>query len=299
MRHWEEKLLNRMLLEVIFGSSSSFHRSISIKEEGMLSQLSINALIDLVTGDSELTPRQTGPQLISWFNPFGFQDNYSNGLPPDNVSRKVYAYSRVQRINEEFDIKSFLESIVDSRRFVKNPELKIEPAAEFINKVIAFDRLTLKKIGGVYKLFDIDGNGEVGVLAVFDNIQQVIIKEIEQAEFMIWVAVAWFTDKRIFQALEIKKRSGLDVKVIIIDDGINNGSGIAYESGFNTKRVQPTGRYENIMHHKFAIFDLKKVIHGSYNWTIKAQYNNESVSVTQSRTFAEDFARRFVALSVE
>ena len=28
------------------------------------------------------------------------------------------------------------------------------------------------------------------------------------------------------------------------------------------------------MHHKFCVVDLKKVIHGSYNWTKKAQYNN-------------------------
>ena len=50
------------------------------------------------------------------------------------------------------------------------------------------------------------------------------------------------------------------------------------------------------MHHKFCIIDLKTVIHGSYNWTIKAQYNKESISIDTSRDLAEKYASEFIEL---
>jgi phosphatidylserine/phosphatidylglycerophosphate/cardiolipin synthase-like enzyme len=53
------------------------------------------------------------------------------------------------------------------------------------------------------------------------------------------------------------------------------------------------------MHHKFCIIDLKTVVHGSYNWTNKARWNKETVSIDNSRELAEKFATEFVALVKE
>ncbi|WP_081324548.1 phospholipase D-like domain-containing protein [Vibrio splendidus] len=50
------------------------------------------------------------------------------------------------------------------------------------------------------------------------------------------------------------------------------------------------------MHNKFCIIDLYKVIHGSYNWTSNAQYNNESITIMESRDLAEEFSRQFIEL---
>lgn len=50
------------------------------------------------------------------------------------------------------------------------------------------------------------------------------------------------------------------------------------------------------MHNKFCIIDLNKVIHGSYNWTSNAQYNNESITITEGREVAKDFANQFIQL---
>ena len=51
-----------------------------------------------------------------------------------------------------------------------------------------------------------------------------------------------------------------------------------------------------LMHNKFCIIDLHKVIHGSYNWTSNAQYNNESITITESRDVAEDFSSQYIQL---
>ena len=36
---------------------------------------------------------------------------------------------------------------------------------------------------------------------VFDNIEQCILKEIKDAHYAIFVSVAWFTNKKLFEAL--------------------------------------------------------------------------------------------------
>ena len=58
----------------------------------------------------------------------------------------------------------------------------------------------------------------------------------------------------------------------------------------------PNGKYQNIMHHKFCVIDLKTVIHGSYNWTNKARWNKETISIDISRELAEKFASEFINL---
>lgn len=115
--------------------------------------------------------------------------------------------------------------------------------------------------------------------AHFDNIQQQIIDQIKLARFTIWVAVAWFTDKKLFQHLVTKSQQGVNVQSIIIDDKINQKSGLNYEQSFETYRISKSGGYENIMHNKFCIIDIETVIHGSYNWTNKAQSNDETINI--------------------
>ena len=265
----------------------------------LLDHLSIDALKEIITGDSELTPYLSGPKLISWFNPYGFEDEYAGGLP-EHLSRNAYALMRVKEINEDDGkMKAFLESIVDSRRFANEANLDIDKAADKVNSIIANDQLKLVKVAGVYRLYNSDGSGEAAVTAVFEEIQAKILEEIESAQFMIWVAVAWFTDQTLYDALVAKRKAGVDVKVILNDDDINRGSGLNFDNGFRTKWIPPNGHFNNIMHHKFCVIDLRKVLHGSYNWTNKARFNQESISVTEDRAFSEKFAKTFVTLAAE
>jgi phosphatidylserine/phosphatidylglycerophosphate/cardiolipin synthase-like enzyme len=134
------------------------------------------------------------------------------------------------------------------------------------------------------------------VKAHFEEIQKEIIEYIKSARFLIWVAVAWFTDKEIFDELVAKRKEGLNIQLIIMNDDINGNSNLPYESEFETYRVSKTEKYENIMHEKFCVIDLQLVIHGSYNWTRKARFNQESISVIKNRQNAELFAERFIQL---
>lgn len=144
------------------------------------------------------------------------------------------------------------------------------------------------------------GNEEIEEITLakpcFEKIEQEIIEAIDNAEFTIWVAVAWFKNQKLFDHLVAKKNQGVNVQLIILDDEINEHSGLYFEQEFETYRCPKFGRYKNIFHVKFCIIDLKQVIHGSYNWTYKANYNHEDIVNDKNRKIAEDFAKQFIKL---
>lgn len=132
-------------------------------------------------------------------------------------------------------------------------------------------------------------------LVVF-QVQKQIIEQIRLAKYTIWVAVAWFTDKDLMRELYNQKQKGINVRLVVLDDEINTKNGFEYEKYFETKRVPKKGIYQNIMHHKFCVIDLKTIVHGSYNWTTKAKWNRETISIENSRELAEKYAAEFQQL---
>ena len=118
--------------------------------------------------------------------------------------------------------------------------------------------------------------------AVFVNISERIKQELWKAKKTIHIAVAWFTNKELFDILKIKAQNNCKVLIIINDDEINNNSSIHYDS-LNIKNIKiyKTGFYEHeLMHNKFCIIDNTTIITGSYNWSYKAQSNFENIIIT-------------------
>jgi len=55
----------------------------------------------------------------------------------------------------------------------------------------------------------------------------------------------------------------------------------------------------NRMHDKFCIIDLEYVMHGSYNWTATANYNEETLATALDREFVKKFADEFMRMYAE
>jgi phosphatidylserine/phosphatidylglycerophosphate/cardiolipin synthase-like enzyme len=142
-----------------------------------------------------------------------------------------------------------------------------------------------------------DSNERLNVISKFDDIKSLLINELTKAKFTVWVAVAWFTDKDLANLLYKKSKEGLNVQIIINGDKINSKLSTKLSGYFETYLVPESNR--KLMHNKFCVIDLNRVIHGSYNWTNKAQYNNETVSFIENRAVAVDFANQFVKLKKE
>jgi hypothetical protein len=135
--------------------------------------------------------------------------------------------------------------------------------------------------------------------AVFENIAERIQSEISKAQHTLLIAVAWFTNKNIFNSILVKSKEGCNVSLIISDDAINANSHIDF-----SQLEKHNGRFyrfgngdTELMHNKFCIIDNSTVITGSYNWSYKAENNFENVVINyDDRFLAEQFIREFHSL---
>ena len=135
--------------------------------------------------------------------------------------------------------------------------------------------------------------------AVFDNIAERIQEEIGRAKNSIYIAVAWFTNKQIFDALVSKAEEGCQVSLMFTNDHINQRSSIDFDRlNIESSRVYSIGDGDReLMHNKFCVIDHCIVITGSYNWSYKAETNFENIVVTDYDTaLAEQFIKEFTKI---
>ncbi|GJM33632.1 MAG: hypothetical protein DHS20C18_26330 [Saprospiraceae bacterium] len=162
-----------------------------------------------------------------------------------------------------------------------------------------------KNIEGKYPKSELDEflstfnlDDHLNLISKFENIRTAIIDEVIQAKYLVWVAVAWFTDENIANELYKQSRKGVNIQIIINDDEINKRL-TNLDEYFEVYRAPKKEPFFNLMHHKFCIVDFNTVIHGSYNWTMKAQYNNETISIVENRETAYKFADEFIKIKRE
>lgn len=136
--------------------------------------------------------------------------------------------------------------------------------------------------------------------AYFQDIQSQILEELEKAKEKIFVAVAWFTDKELFNMLCKKASSGVTVELMILNDNINNNSNNDYNRLENAGgKLYKIGQHDSrsLMHNKFCVIDYDIVINGSYNWSYNAKQNHENITVsTQASELAFKFETEFKRL---
>lgn len=107
-----------------------------------------------------------------------------------------------------------------------------------------------------------------------DNPQKVIIKNINQAETFINIAMYTLTDKEILLSLINAQERGVKVRVYLDRSQIESTYSISrllVQKGIKV-RIS-TNNY--IMHNKFAIIDNRLLLTGSYNWTASANSRND------------------------
>ncbi len=133
---------------------------------------------------------------------------------------------------------------------------------------------------------------------VFDAIQEEVIQGIRDAKFIIWAAVAWFSNEDIYQELLAKKKQGLNIRIILSQEDSNtNMISKLKENKFDVVVIPRFGsRGYNRMHDKFCIIDMDYVMHGSYNWTPTANYNEETLATALDHELVIKFAKEFMEL---
>jgi len=129
-----------------------------------------------------------------------------------------------------------------------------------------------------------------------DNPQKVIIKNINQAEAFINIAMYIFTDREIALPLMDAQKRGVKVRVYLDRSQIESTYSISrllVQKGIKV-RIS-TNNY--IMHHKFAIIDNRLLLTGSYNWTFSANNrNDENLMIIDDPEIIKIFQNQFVNL---
>jgi hypothetical protein len=132
--------------------------------------------------------------------------------------------------------------------------------------------------------------------SLYDNPQKEIIKNINQAEVFINIAMYTFTDQEIALSLVNSQNRGVQVRVYLDRSQV--------ESTYSVSRLLvqkwlklriSTNNY--IMHHKFAIIDNRLLLTGSYNWTAAANHkNNENLMVIDDPEVIARYQNQFEKL---
>lgn len=132
--------------------------------------------------------------------------------------------------------------------------------------------------------------------SLYDNPQKEIIKNINQAEAFINIAMYIFTDREIALPLAKARERGVKVRVYLDKEQVDykySQSRFLVQKGIKT-RVS-TNNY--IMHHKFTIIDNRLLLTGSYNWTFSANNrNDENLMVMEDPEVIEIFQNQFIYL---
>ena len=129
------------------------------------------------------------------------------------------------------------------------------------------------------------------------GIRDRIIKQTNLSKTSIDVAVFDFTSGDLAEALVKAKDRGVALRVIADPKrGADKHSETPFllKKGVNLRLLSGKGR--GIMHNKFAIFDGRILLTGSYNWTESAEkYNWENVIILEDtavvRTYKDEFEK--------
>lgn len=126
-----------------------------------------------------------------------------------------------------------------------------------------------------------------------------LIELIQGAQKRIDICVFTITDNRIADVIVAAHKRGVHVSILTDDlKAEDQGSDIHhFEKMGIPVRMDGSDKH---MHHKFAIFDQKYLLTGSYNWTVSATIaNEENIIVTDDHRLISAFEREFEKLWVQ
>jgi len=129
-----------------------------------------------------------------------------------------------------------------------------------------------------------------------DPMVETVVGLIRRVRRTLDVAMFTITDDRIARALLDLHRRGVAIRILTDDDK-------AHDLGSDVVRLSRAGirlRMDDSpahFHHKFALFDRRKLVTGSYNWTRGADRDNrENFLVTDAPDLVGAYGRAFDGL---
>ena len=117
-------------------------------------QQTISELGSVVTGDANLSPYRSGPDLVAFFNQFcDVQDQYGNGFP----SRWAYAEEKLRELNDSRPFADALLAAVDPRHYL-GTEWDCEAVVDRLNLFLEYDGYAIRRQGLRWEIVAVAGD---------------------------------------------------------------------------------------------------------------------------------------------
>lgn len=107
-----------------------------------ISEKTISALAQVITGNSKISPYRTGAELVKFFNELSSNEVYG----ADFSSRVPYTEQKIRELNESLNLVSVFHNALDQRNFI-DTEFKIEQVVDYLNQYLEYDGYEIVKPG--------------------------------------------------------------------------------------------------------------------------------------------------------
>jgi hypothetical protein len=124
-----------------------------------------------------------------------------------------------------------------------------------------------------------------------------IIEEINKSRRIICLAMAFFTDRDIANAIIGAKKRNVAVDIILSSNAQNETVKQMFKDEDVSIHAFETGDERGMMHHKFCLIDDNITINGSYNYSYNASNNNvENIHISDDYSIYKQFLNEFEKL---
>ena len=206
-------------------------------------------------------------------------------MPTNTTSLEKLLSESFQDKHLDFDEKTQLsdaiaDTNVDERRFLKNRAFDLvkhyvreqneqHDKSQDIYKAIRW----LEKVNKTIEKLDLHQESDA-FFSPGSECRDAIINLCQKSKHSISICVFTISDNRISDAIKAAHSRGVKVRVITDNDKRHDaGSDIeSFENYGISVRLDKSPQH---MHHKFALFDEKTLLNGSFNWTRSASDRNE------------------------
>jgi len=144
--------------------------------------------------------------------------------------------------------------------------------------------------------FEVAGTAVEAYFPPSDHPEGILTQLIAQAKESIEIAMFYFTDGALYQALVSALKRGVKIGAVWDERGFENFA-ISQMDELISLGVGVVDANPGLVHDKYAIIDGKITVSGSANWTRSGMgYNDEDIVVVHSPQIAHRFAENFERL---
>jgi hypothetical protein len=129
------------------------------------------------------------------------------------------------------------------------------------------------------------------------EIKQRIVSEINNSKQIVYIAMAFFTDRDIANAIIGARSRNVSIDIILSSNAQNETVKQMFREANINVHAFDTGDERGMMHHKFCLIDNKITINGSYNYSYNASNNNvENIHISDDYSIFKQFLQEFEKL---